>query len=318
MKTAGVALVTLLLLILSASSASAGVGIAIASPPLDDLVVTLGQEFTIGVRVYNNGDNAFVVRLEATEGLPVTFAKNDFELATGTSTQVKTTFIIPSGWQVGEVHEGDISVTALTPEGAPGGTASAQVLGSISKHVVLEVGGEPYVPEEPEGPTTFGISVVLGVEPGVARPNRTFSQDEVVVITVSVEVEANLTCVFHIPQGGESTIDLEQGSEYYVGRLELSDIPPEKYLLSVTASDGKQNETLWTFFVVEPAGVQLTRGEFPLFYLFISVVIGGVLLIPVRRMGKKGSKEAGIGTLIVVLILPSLLLAVLWLAGVLG
>ncbi|MBA7507051.1 hypothetical protein ES706_05767 [subsurface metagenome] len=85
-KTAGLGTIValaFLLIILSASSASAKVGIGIASHPLDNLVVIPRQEFVVGVRVYNTGDNAFVAHLEATGGLPVTFAKNDFELGGG-------------------------------------------------------------------------------------------------------------------------------------------------------------------------------------------------------------------------------------------
>lgn len=54
----------------------------------------------------------------------------------------------------------------------------------------------------------------------------------------------------------------------------------------------------------------------PLLYLFVAVVIGGILLVPARRVGRKEGKEAGTITLTVVFILPLLLLAVLWLVGV--
>lgn len=139
-----------LLTVVSVSSVSATVEIAIASPPLENLVVTPGQEFSVNIRVYNNGDGVFVAHLEATEDLPVTFAKNDFELTAGTSSQVKTTFGIPDGWQLGEIHNGDISVKALLPEGTSGSSTSAQILGSLSKHVSLKVGDEPDVPAEPQ------------------------------------------------------------------------------------------------------------------------------------------------------------------------
>jgi len=58
------------------------------------------------------------------------------------------------------------------------------------------------------------------------------------------------------------------------------------------------------------------REEFPLMYLFVTIIVGGVLLIPASKWGKREGKEAGTATLIVVLLLPSLILGILWFVGV--
>ncbi len=290
MPKTGVAL-AFLLVILSVSSVSAGVEIGVSSPSLDNLIVVPGQEFLIGIRVYNNGDNVFVAHLEATEevydydnvlhenvpiydnennlvgyenqwnweiigshleNLPVTFAKNDFELMAGTSVQVKTTFRIPSGWQMGENREGDISVTALTPKGpSDEGAASAHVLGSISKHVVIRVGEEPSVPEEPWEPVIpLNLTVFLGVEQGAPKPDNVFRQDEVLLVTAEVDGEADIFFVFHDPQAGNVQVPMNKESEYYVGMLDLRDVTPGTYLLQVVArGEGVEEEVAVTFQV---------------------------------------------------------------------
>ncbi len=247
----GVAL-AFLLIVLSASSVSAGVGVAV--PPLDNLIVVPGQEFLVGIRVYNNGDNVFVAHLEATEGLPVTFAKNDFELTAGTSVQVKTTFRIPDGWQMGEVREGEISVTALTPKGPAEGAASAHVLMSIPKRVVIRVGEEPSVPEEPWEPATpLNLKVSLGVEQGAPRPDNVFRQDEVLLVIAEVDGEADVFFVFYDPQAGDVQVPMDKESKYYVGTLDLGDVALGTYLLKVVARRGDvEEEAIGTFQVGTP------------------------------------------------------------------
>lgn len=251
---AGAALVALLLVTLSASSISARAEIGVSSPSLDNLIVVPGQEFLVGIGVCNKGDNVFVVHLEATEGLPVTFAKNDFELMAGTSVQVKTTFRIPDGWQMGEVREGEISVTALTPEGPAEGAASAHVLGSISKHVVIRVGEEPSVPEEPWEPATpLNLKVSLGVEHGAPKPDNIFRQDEVLLVIAEVDGEADVFFVFYNPHAGDVQVPMDKESKYYVGTLDLGDVAPGTYLLKVVARRGDvEEEAIGTFQVGTP------------------------------------------------------------------
>lgn len=247
----------LLLVILSMSSASAAVSIALSSPPLDDLKVMPGQEFSIHIRVYNNSaDDSFTAHLEALEDLPVSFASNDFELLPGTNRQVEVSFEIPSGWELGSVREGEISVTAVTPSEPGEGAASAQVLGSLSKDVVLKIGEETNIPEEEpeegeETPLELSVSLGVGSEP---RPDHIFRQDETLIITAHTNGEADISCILKDPLG-DRPVGMEGGSECYVGSLELNDVirrdyPFGGYLLIVTASRGDYEAEVPVIFQV--------------------------------------------------------------------
>ncbi|MBA7507050.1 hypothetical protein ES706_05766 [subsurface metagenome] len=151
-------------------------------------------------------------------------------------------------------------MVALTPEGTPGGTASGHVVASLSKPVVIRVGEEPSVPEEPWEPVIpLNLRVFLGVELGVPRLDNVFRQDELLLVTAEVDGEADVFFVFRGPQAGDVQVPMDKESECYVGMLELSDVlrrdyPFGGYQLVVTASWGDYAEEVTvTFQVMEAA-----------------------------------------------------------------